>query len=153
VSNYNLVSISESLSGPPKILAIQPKIRSTVEVEHQKQNELDRVDPRILESVKAARIAIGTANKPLQLEALHEYAKANGFQIFTPDPKGTYSARLRDKAHRVGLVFLKGYGWWLSERPYEPANYRPGTPAKRRYSVRRSVGKKLMPRQPVSKAA
>ena len=25
----------------------------------------------------------------------------------------------------AGLVFLEGYGWWLKNKPYPPANYYP----------------------------
>jgi hypothetical protein len=81
----------------------------------------------VLESVKVARLAIGDRNKPLNLDVLYSEACARGFLINTSRPTYTYGARLRDRKKRVGLIFLKGHGWWLSERPYPPANYMPST--------------------------
>jgi hypothetical protein len=77
--------------------------------------------------VKIARLAIGAQNKPLNLDVLYSEACARGFHINTNKPTQTYGARLRDRRKRVGLIYLKGHGWWLSERPYSPANYIPST--------------------------
>ena len=141
----DLIGIGTFLASYHKMLAIQPTSGSSVQIEQQKQRQVDRVDPLVLESVKIARIAIGAANKPLPLGVLYDDARAKGFQILSENPRGTYGARLRDHHKRIGLIFLRKFGWWLSERPYEPANYSPGTPTSRKYRAGWSVKKRLLP--------
>jgi hypothetical protein len=79
----------------------------------------------VIRSVEVARELIGSSDKPLPVAVLFEAARAKGFEINTKKPNLTYSARLRDLKTQVGLIFLKGFGWWLKERPYPAAQYVP----------------------------
>jgi hypothetical protein len=79
----------------------------------------------VLASVKAGREVIGQQNRPVQVSILYREISVRGFVIGTREPVSTYAARLRDYKKRVGLIYLEGFGWWLIERPYPPANYVP----------------------------
>lgn len=83
------------------------------------------------QSVKAARAAIERAKKPLMLQPLYAMVASKGFSIKTDTPTDTFGARLRDCSKEVGLVFLQGHGWWLRERPYKAADYRPSAPTRK----------------------
>jgi hypothetical protein len=79
----------------------------------------------VLASVKAARDVIGQHNQPVEISEIFSDVAARGFVINTTKPVMTYGARIRDYRNRVGLIYLQGFGWWLAERPYPPANYSP----------------------------
>jgi hypothetical protein len=79
----------------------------------------------VLASVKAVRDVIGNKNRPMQINALFQEISALGFVIDTPKPILTFGARLRDHRTPANLIYLKGFGWWLAERPYPAANYIP----------------------------
>jgi hypothetical protein len=80
-----------------------------------------------IRSVEIAREVIGVANKPLPIDILYKTAQTQGFVTNTKKPNMTYGARIRDQKARVGLTFLKGFGWWLEERPFAAAKYFPST--------------------------
>ena len=81
----------------------------------------------VIASVKAAREVIGLHNKPVQIGTLFREINARGYIIETQKPVFTYGARLRDHRKTIGLTYLQGFGWWLVERPYPPANYTPSS--------------------------
>jgi hypothetical protein len=81
----------------------------------------------VIASVKAAREVIGQHNHPVPIGILFKEISARGYVVSTPRPLLTYGARLRDNRRTIGLTYLEGFGWWLVERPYLPANYAPST--------------------------
>jgi hypothetical protein len=107
----------------------QPETTQPDEVEAQAPAPERRRKPaskaEVLASVKAARDVIGQHNQPVKMTALFQDVAARGFIFSTPKPIVTFSARVRDYRKIVGLTYLDGCGWWLTERPYPPANYVP----------------------------
>ena len=126
-----LLALSTFLVRRRQNVAVEPVNPSTITIHGQKFNKT-AAPTDVFDSVKIARNAIGRANKPLLIDVLFDEARARGLHINTDNPKGTYGGRLRDYAKRVNLIFLKGFGWWQSERPYKPANYVPNPSARRK---------------------
>jgi len=89
---------------------------------------LSAVDKTAFDSVVAARRKIEEAGKPQPLDKLFDHIRTSGFRINTNKPRSTFGARLRDYSGRVGIIYLKGNGWWLSDRPYKPASYSLNSP-------------------------
>jgi hypothetical protein len=93
----------------------------------QRQTQPANNDPAVRASVVAAREIIERVGKPCSVAMLYQETAARGFAIYTRNPLLTFSARLRDYKEELGLVYLKGHGWWLLEKVYKPASHRPTT--------------------------
>lgn len=110
----------EAASRPESVPSPVPRVAPAAEHRRKPASKIE-----VLASVKVGREVIGQQNQPVQVSALYKEVSARGFAINTPRPSLTYSARLRDYRKPVGLIYLKNFGWWLSERPYAPAHYVP----------------------------
>jgi hypothetical protein len=89
------------------------------------RSKTNHFNNEVAKSVDVAREIVNASGKPLMLAQLFHQVRARGYLVNTRDPQKTYSARLRDHADRVGLIYLRGHGWWLKERPYIDGNYVP----------------------------
>lgn len=87
-----------------------------------KKLKTERVDKNILASVEVARAVISCAKRPLMMDELYAGVRARGVFINTPNPKGTYGARLKRHGKRFNLTYKHGFGWWLAEMHYPPVN-------------------------------
>lgn len=63
---------------------------------------------------------------PIPRHELHELLKARGLDVRGTDPLVTLSTMLWRVGRRVGLLHLKGFGYWDATQPYAPARYVPG---------------------------
>lgn len=68
---------------------------------------------------------IAQRGRPIPLGDLHREFNARGVVFPGKNPVNTLGARLSNAKDQ--LVTFPGFGWWLAERPFEAANYRPGT--------------------------
>jgi hypothetical protein len=109
------------------IEVVRPNKVSAPPVSARRLRRTPASNAEVIASVKAAREVIGQHNKPVHVGTLFREISERGCVIDTPKPALTYGARLRDNRKAIGLTYLEGFGWWLSERPYPPANYMPSS--------------------------
>jgi len=122
VTSDLLMQTSRANDGtPPR----QPEVTETPSSASAKDQAKPASKAEVLASVKAGRDVIGQQNRPVQVSILYREVSGRGFVIRRQKPVSTYAARIRDYRKRVGLIFLEGFGWWMVERPYPPANYVP----------------------------
>jgi hypothetical protein len=122
VSNALLMQTSEVNDvAPPR----QEEVAETPSATSAKHQTKPASKAEVLASVKAGRDVIGQQNRPVQISILYREVSLRGFVIKRQKAVSTYAARIRDYKKRVGLIYLEGFGWWLIERPYPPANYAP----------------------------
>ncbi|VDS10071.1 hypothetical protein PARHAE_03282 [Paracoccus haematequi] len=74
----------------------------------------------IAEFEKAVLEVLGTAESPRNRTDLLSDLEAAGIVVGGSDPRNTLSARL---TRMPQIINLKGHGYWLKDRPYEPAMY------------------------------
>jgi hypothetical protein len=65
--------------------------------------------------------------QPIPRPELHELLKSRGLEVYGAEPLVTLSTMLWRAGPRVGLLHLKGYGYWDGSQPYGPAGYVPGS--------------------------
>jgi len=88
---------------------------------------------RIANNPKKEIVAIATLQlvnergHPIPRPELRELLASRGLDVRGADPLVTLSTMLWRAGPRVGLLHLKGYGYWDGTKPYEPAGYAPGT--------------------------
>jgi hypothetical protein len=121
VSSALLMQTSEVNDVPPR----QEEVAETPLSASGKNQAKPASKAEVLASVKAGRDVIGQQNRPVQISTLYREVSLRGFVINRQKAVSTYAARIRDYKKRVGLIYLEGFGWWLIERPYPPANYTP----------------------------
>ena len=92
------------------------------------------------EVAEAARVVIASRARPVMRADLYQELVNMGLKIDGKDPEMVLSTMLWRQKDKV--VRLKGRGgYWLPERPWEPAGYEPTEEALRQYERREFVSK------------
>lgn len=78
----------------------------------------------IEDTVKDVRSLVEAAGRPMRLSEVFSALEAKGVTFPGKNPINTLGARLSNSKE---LISLHGFGWWLADRPYEPARYAPTT--------------------------
>ena len=73
-------------------------------------------------TVDTVREIIEAEGKPMPLGQIFRALTDRGISMPGKNPRNTLGARL---SNSEAVVPLPGFGWWLVERPFGPANYPP----------------------------
>jgi uncharacterized protein YgbK (DUF1537 family) len=124
------LALLNSILSPPALPADATHAAAVPELVREKTPEKIRLPSKgilrasrsnadVRASAVACRVFIEDENKPQSLKALYAAIAAKGFTIGTPNPAGTLAARLAKYGQELGMVYLKGVGWWLRGKNYK----------------------------------
>lgn len=93
-----------------------------VVVRHRTRPSLARALSETQKTVDMVREIIAESGHPVPLGSLYRALKNRGMDMPGKKPANTLGARLSNSAE---VVSLRGFGWWLAEKPYPLGDYKP----------------------------